>query len=67
MARLNEINEQRSVVTTVGSFANSLQQIAAMRMVKLRKIVFNSRRFVDEATLILRELHLERTTGKKWY
>jgi F-type H+-transporting ATPase subunit gamma len=61
MARINEIKEQQSVVTTVGTFANSLQQIAAMRMVKLRKIVFSSRRFVDEATLILRELHLERS------
>jgi F-type H+-transporting ATPase subunit gamma len=61
MARINEIKEQQGVVTTVGSFANSLQQIAAMRMVKLRKIVFSSRRFVDEATLILRELHLERS------
>lgn len=60
MARLNEIKDQRLIVDTVGSFAHSLQQIAAMRMVKLRKIVFSSRRFVDEATLILRELHLER-------
>lgn len=60
MARINEIKEQSAVVTTVGSFAHSLQQIAAMRMVKLRKTVFSSRRFVDEATLILRELHLER-------
>ncbi len=61
------------MVNTVGSFANSLQQIAAMRMVKLRKTVFSSRRFVDEATLILRELHLERAKsyerelGRKQY
>ena len=60
MARISEIKEQQTVVRTVGNFTNSLQQIAAMRMVKLRKIVFSSRRFVDEATLILRELHLER-------
>ena len=59
MARINEIKEQQAVVTAVGSFANSLQQIASMRMIKLRHIVFSSRRFVDEATLILRELNLE--------
>lgn len=60
MARLNEIKDQEAVVQTVGGFANSLQQIAAMRMVKLRQSVLDSRRFVEEATLILRELHLER-------
>lgn len=61
MPRISEIKDQQTVVTSVGSFANSLQQIAAMRMVKLRRIVVSSRRFVDEATLILRELNLERT------
>jgi F-type H+-transporting ATPase subunit gamma len=60
MPRINEIKEQQEVVTTVGSFTNSLQQIAAMRMVKLRDLVLASRRFVDEATVILRELQLER-------
>jgi F-type H+-transporting ATPase subunit gamma len=60
MSRLNEIKEQQLVVSTVGNFANSLQQIAAARMVKLRNLVLASRRFVDEATLILRELQLEK-------
>lgn len=60
MARINEIKDQQIVVKTVGDFSNTLQQIAAMRMVKLRRSVLASRRFVDEATLILRELHLER-------
>lgn len=61
MAKINEIKEQQEVVITVGSFANSLQQIAASRMVKLRDQVLASRRFVNEATLILKELQLEKT------
>lgn len=61
MATLNEIKAQKSVVASVGNFADSLQKIAASRMVRLRKLVMNSRRFVDEATIILRELELERT------
>ncbi len=61
MANINEIKEEKTVVKSVGDFANSLQQIAAGRMVKLRKLVMDSRRFVDEATIILRELELERT------
>jgi F-type H+-transporting ATPase subunit gamma len=65
MARISEIKEQQIVVNTVGTFANSLQQIAAVRMVKLRKSVFSSRRFVDEATLILRELHMEQDKAIK--
>lgn len=60
MPRINEIKDQKTVVQTVGNFANSLQQIAAMRMVKLRNTVLASHRFVEEATLILRELHVER-------
>lgn len=60
MAQLNEIKEQRIVVQSVGEFANSLQQIAAARMAKLRKTVESSQRFVEEATIILRELQLER-------
>ena len=47
MPRINEIKDQQTVVSTVGDFANSLQQIAAMRMVKLRDVVLASRRFVD--------------------
>ncbi len=61
MKTLNEIKDEKTVVHSVGSFANSLQQIAASRMVKLRKLVLKSRHFVDEATVILRELELERT------
>ncbi len=61
MSRINEIKEEQTVVSSVGSFASSLQQIAASRMVRLRKIVLQSRRFVDEATVILKELELERT------
>lgn len=60
MQQLNEIKDQREVVKTVGNFANSLQQIAAMRMVRLRRQVLASRRFVQEATVILRELSLEK-------
>lgn len=61
MATINEIKAQKTVVASVGNFADSLQKIAASRMVKLRRLVMNSRRFVDEATVILRELELERT------
>lgn len=61
MASINKIKEEQVVVRSVGSFASSLQQIAAGRMVKLRNLVVQSRRFVDEATVILRELELERT------
>lgn len=61
MPTINEIKAQKVVVSSVGNFADSLQQIAASRMVRLRKLVMSSRRFVDEATVILRELELERT------
>ena len=60
MAKVNEIKEQQIVVASVGGFANSLQQIATMRMTSLRKAVLASRRFVDEATFILRELKREK-------
>lgn len=60
MATLNETKERMGVVKSVGSFANALQQIAAMRMVTLRDKVVSSKRFVDEATEILRELTLYR-------
>lgn len=57
MAALNETKEKMAVVKSVGGFANALQQIAAMRMVSLRDKVLSSKRFVDEATEILRELN----------
>lgn len=60
MAKLNEIKEQKIVVKSVGDFSNSLQQIATMRMISLRKAVLDSRRFVDEATMILKELKREK-------
>lgn len=61
MSQLTEIKEQQSVVNAVGSFASSLQQISAGRMAKLRQSVIDARRFVDEATMILRELQLEKS------
>ncbi|NMB57004.1 hypothetical protein GYA19_03650 [Candidatus Beckwithbacteria bacterium] len=60
MAKINEINEQKIVVQSVGGFASSLQQIATMRMTSLRRAVLDSQRFVEEATQILRELKKER-------
>jgi F-type H+-transporting ATPase subunit gamma len=60
MPSINEIKEQKVVVHSVGEFAHSLQQIAAARMAKLRKVVMSSRRFVDEATTVLLELQLEK-------
>jgi F-type H+-transporting ATPase subunit gamma len=58
MATLNEVKEKIAVVRSVGDFSNALQQIAAMRMVALRDQVLSSKRFVDEATEILKELRL---------
>lgn len=58
MGQLNETKEKMGVVKSVGGFANALQQIAAMRMVTLRDKVMASKRFVDEATTVLRELNL---------
>ncbi len=61
MGQVNQIKEQQTVVNSVGSFAASLQQIAAGRMVKLRAAVVAAHRFVEESTLILRELQLEKS------
>lgn len=58
MASINETKEKIAVVKSVGGFANAMQQIAAMRMVALRDKVVASKRFVDEATEMLRELTL---------
>jgi len=65
MPRINEIKQEKNTVQSVGGFAHSLQQIAAGRMAKLRKLVEDSRRFVDEATVILREVELERVKRVK--
>jgi F-type H+-transporting ATPase subunit gamma len=56
MATLNEVKEQVAVVKSVGDFTNALQQIATMRMMKLRSKVMDSRPFIDAATTMLREL-----------
>ena len=61
MPTVREISEEQETVRGVGDFATSLQQIAAGRMVKLRKLVLAAKRFADEAIIILRELELERT------
>ncbi len=60
MSKITEIKEQQIVVSSVGSFASSLQQISASRMAKLRVSVINAQRFVEEATVVLRELQLEK-------
>ena len=60
MSAINEVKEQISVVRSVGDFTSALQQIAAMRMMTLRRQVLASKRFVDESTEILRELKLHR-------
>lgn len=60
MATLNETKEKMGVVKSVGGFANALQQIASMKMMALRSKVLASKRFVDEATTILRELNLHK-------
>ncbi len=65
MAKINEIKEQKTVVKSVGDFANSLQQISASRMAALRKTVLKSRRFVDETTAILRELRIEQRRARQ--
>ncbi|HBG81367.1 TPA: hypothetical protein DDW69_00845 [candidate division CPR2 bacterium] len=60
MSAINEVKEQIGVVRSVGDFTTALQQIGAMRMMSLRNQVLQSKRFVDEATQILRELKLYR-------
>ncbi len=57
MPTLNETKEKIAVVKSVGGFANALQQIAAMKMTSLRNKVMAAKRFVDEATEMLRELN----------
>ncbi|MBU6389786.1 F0F1 ATP synthase subunit gamma, partial [Patescibacteria group bacterium] len=56
MATINEIKEQMTVVQSVGGFTNALQQIATIRMVKLRGQVLASRPFVEAANAMLTEL-----------
>lgn len=56
MATLNEVKEQMVVVRSVGDFTNALQQIATMRMMRLRNKVLTSRPFVEAANEMLKEL-----------
>ncbi len=56
MATLNEVKEQMAVVRSVGDFTNALQQIATLRMMKLRGKVLTSRPFVEAANEMLSEL-----------
>lgn len=60
MSTVKEIKENQLVVKGVGDFATSLQQIAASRMVRLRKQVLAAKRFAQESVIILRELEVER-------
>jgi F-type H+-transporting ATPase subunit gamma len=56
MSTLNEIKEQVTVVASLGEFTNALQQIATIRMVRLRDKVLQSRPFVQAASEMLTEL-----------
>jgi F-type H+-transporting ATPase subunit gamma len=56
MPTLNEVKEQMIVVASVGDFTNALQQIATIRMMKLKDKVIASRRFVETTAELLTEL-----------
>ena len=56
MPTLNEVKEEMVVVQSVGDFTNALQQIATIRMVRLRNKVASSRPYVEAANEILCEL-----------
>ena len=56
MPTINEIKEEMVVVQSVGDFTNALQQIATIRMVRLRDKVAASRPFVQAADELLCEL-----------
>jgi F-type H+-transporting ATPase subunit gamma len=62
MPTLNEVKEQMIVVGSVGDFTNALQQIATIRMIKLRDKVVASRVFVETAADLLSELTTLRNT-----
>lgn len=57
MPTINDIKEQISVVRSVGEFTNAMQQIATLRMMRLRDKVLASRPFVEAAIGMLRELN----------
>lgn len=56
MSAINEVKEQMLTVRSVGDFTNALQQIATIKMVKLRDHVLRSRPFVEAANEMLKEL-----------
>lgn len=56
MSTILEVKEEMAVVSSVGDFANALQQIAAMRMTVARKKVLTGRRFVEVSEQVLDEL-----------
>ena len=56
MPTINEVKEQMVVVRSVGDFTGAMQQIATLRMMRLRKKVLESRPFVEAALGLLREL-----------
>lgn len=62
MSAINEVKEQMIVVRSVGDFTNAIQQIATMRMMKLRDKVLQSRAFVETATAMLQEVISVRTS-----
>jgi len=62
MPTLNEVKEQMIVVGSVGDFTNALQQIATIRMMKLRDKVLTSRPFVETAAEMMAELTTLRNT-----
>lgn len=56
MSTINEIKDQMAAAKSLGDFTNALQQIATIRMVKLRERVLSSRPFVQIANEMLTEL-----------
>ncbi len=56
MSNINDIKEQMGVVASVGDFTNAMQQIATIRMMRLRTKVADSRLFVETAHEMLTEL-----------
>lgn len=56
MPTINEIKENMIVVQSVGDFTGALQQIATIRMMRLRDKVATSRPFVEAANELLCEL-----------
>jgi F-type H+-transporting ATPase subunit gamma len=60
MATINDIKEQIGVVHSVGDFTNAMQQIATLRMMRLRDKVLASRSFVEASIVIMRDLNAQR-------